>query len=179
MNIHSIPFQEVRDFFMQAERLVKNFFHSPTKIDITNPIISSYTNGIELYLDKTITTYFKQHFIDMYGEDCKRIPENDWKNLHIGLRSVFKGKQITLGTWEDLMEKFQQTGNNALLNSFKACLPFKDVDTVLETVRKATEFLTPIRNPSLHGKIIPWEEFSQSYPQIIRIINELIDTLTE
>lgn len=183
VNVHSIPFQEVRDHFIQGEKLFKNFVHSSTKIDITNPIVSSYTNGVELYLDKTITVHFKQRFVDMYGKDCKRIPEWDWRNLDSSLQSVFRGRQITMGAWEVLMDKFQQISNDnardLVLNEFKDCLPFKDVDNVIKIVKNATEFLTPIRNSSSHGTIIPYEEFNQLYPQIIKTINEVINAFTE
>jgi len=176
INFNDIEDEEVKRFFMSAERLLLDLPKSvkENEFDFTMALVS-YGKGLESLMHKEVSLPLRKKIQRKYGTP---ISDKNFNNLPYTLKNIL-GKDertIPLGSWQYILDDCKKDNNNPIIKEARdyfAGKLNKNKMVIFESCRNVSDY----RNGSAHYTSKTMDEIMEDRKNIIEQINNVIGAL--
>jgi len=92
-------------------------------------------------------------------------------------QNLFYNKSISLGTWERIIQDLNKSKLDNDTKRFNEVLLNNLSQKALTAIKKASAFISQLRNPLSHTKSLTMDELIKNRVKIIELMNNVIDEL--
>ncbi|WP_209615791.1 tetratricopeptide repeat protein [Methanolobus bombayensis] len=176
INFNKIKDDNIKKFFMSAERLVLDIPKSVNEdeFDFTMALVS-YGKGVESLLHKKVSIKLRKKIHKKHGFP---IPDDYFRNLPASLKNILgkKDRTITLGSWPYIFDDCKNYSFNPIVeeaNNYFLARFHKNKNIVFKSCKTVSDY----RNGSAHYTSKTMNEIMKDRKIIIEQVNNIIDVL--
>lgn len=184
INFQGISDPDIKKTFETAERLILQFFDSPStdsQLDLS-PVIIMYGKGLEKLVNQKIVSNLRENIYKKFPTP-KNTPFWNGKKKEVSplpsrVKKIFdenrKIHTLMLGEWAGLKNDFLRTKNNKILYEIEKYLySHYEFDPILD----ACYYISPQRNEAAHDKVLTLEDVKEIRENVIQHLNTVIKIL--
>lgn len=173
VNLNIVHENDALTHFKLAEELIKNLHNLDNLTENTGIIFIELTNGVDCCFHAKFSKIFQAELEKNFIAGAT-IPNKVWYTLPLGLREIWKGKHMSMGHIEHLIDDILAPNLTLLLSNIKKKL-LKNVDLEdLKIIQEFAKLSTQTRNPSGHGGILNKTEFINNISDFIEAVNKTL-----
>lgn len=164
---------EVRDMLSSAERILIEYRFNKKLKDVS-AIIIGYAKALETMLHKKVAIFFEPHVKEIKSKFHNKNVLPDFKYK---FKNLFYNKSISLGTWVRIIQDLSKSKLDNDTIRFNEVLSKNLSQKALTAIKKASAFISQLRNPLSHTKSLTMDELIKNRVKIIELMNSVIDEL--
>ncbi len=173
INLNIVHDKDALKHFILANDLIKNLKNFNSLNDNTGIIFLELTNGFASLFHSKISLYFLDELYKIYPPNS-RIPKNEWIRLPRGIKEIWKGDYMTLGSINYLLKDILNPKQDPFILRLKKLLLSIISKPDIEEIQYFTFLSSPIRNPGSHGPIIDNKAFMENITEIFKSLNKTL-----
>ena len=173
LDIYKISNSKIHSFYDTAETLFHNFKDSG-KLKDASLILLGYTNVFETILDGKVSSCLRS-LVKKYKTPYFRRETTQKFNNTFG--HLMNGESIALGQWLKILENINNIQEDHILQEFCECLKNHFDENTFSIIKKACEYIRPLRNPTTHTELLSMDNLIPLRKEVIKLINPVIDSL--
>lgn len=164
---------EVRDMLSSAERILREYRFNKKLKDVS-AIIIGYAKVLETMLHQKVAIFLEPQVKEVKSKFHNKNVLPDFKYK---FKNLFYNKSISLGTWVRIIKDLNKSKLDNDTKRFNEVLLNNLSQKALTAIKKASAFISQLRNPLSHTKSLTMDELIKNRVKIIELMNNVIDEL--